>query len=209
MLLYLHGFASGPSSSKAQSFRNRFASLGLKVETPALDEGDFEHLTIANQLKVIDRFAATRPLIIVGSSLGGYLAALHAATHPVDALILMAPAVDFARRIEARYGDDFLKWRERGWTEVDHFALNSKARLSFDLIRDATNHEPWPTVSVPTLVLQGRRDDTVPHALVSQWVAEQPNARMVDYDSPHELTDVVDEMLDESEGFLRSLSLLP
>ena len=52
-VVYLHGFASSPNSSKAQFFRRKFAERGIQMEIPILDEGKFEELTISGQLAVI------------------------------------------------------------------------------------------------------------------------------------------------------------
>ena len=94
-IVYLHGFASGPASQKASFFRARIPQL----EVPDLASGDFEHLTITGQLKVIENLAAGDPVTLLGSSLGGYLAALYASRHPeVTRLVLLAPALGFARR---------------------------------------------------------------------------------------------------------------
>ena len=76
-IVYLHGFASGPSSSKAQFFRAKFAERGIAIEIPQLDQGHFEALTITGQLSVIDRTVGGDETILMGSSLGGYLAALY------------------------------------------------------------------------------------------------------------------------------------
>src|SRR5277367_2393224 len=99
-VVYLHGFASSPQSSKAQFFLRRFTDAGIAVEIPQLDGGDFEHLTISGQLAVIEQTVGETPSVLMGSSLGGYLAALYAARHPetVEKLIMMAPAFHFPRR---------------------------------------------------------------------------------------------------------------
>ncbi len=83
-VVYLHGFASGPQSSKAQFFRDRFAELGQAIAIPQLDEGDFEKLTITGQMRVIDEAVGGAPAILIGSSLGGYLAGLYASRHPTS-----------------------------------------------------------------------------------------------------------------------------
>jgi len=60
----------------------------------AADEGRFEALTISGQLQG-DRAGRRRSsVILMGSSLGGYLAALYASRHPdqVERLVLLAPA---------------------------------------------------------------------------------------------------------------------
>src|SRR4051794_14055045 len=105
-LIYLHGFASGPQSSKAQFFRRRFEEIGVKMRIPDLTEGDFERLTIGGQLRVIESLAQGEPVSLMGSSMGGYLAALYAARHPeVGRIVLLAPAFGFARRWPLRLGD--------------------------------------------------------------------------------------------------------
>lgn len=67
-VVYLHGFASSPHSSKAQFFRRRFAASGVPMEIPRLDEGRFEELTISAQLRVIERAVGEEPAILMGSS---------------------------------------------------------------------------------------------------------------------------------------------
>jgi hypothetical protein len=98
-ILYLHGFASSAASSKARFFAEHLRTAGAPIDIPDLAAGDFEHLTIGGQLRVIERAAAGDPVALMGSSLGGYLAALYAARHPeVTRVVLLAPAFGFARR---------------------------------------------------------------------------------------------------------------
>ena len=205
MLLYLHGFASGPQSFKARRFEHHLGRRGLALEIPALDEGDFERLTLSRQLALVERLTreAPRPHVLIGSSMGGYLALLHAAAHPVDALVVMAPAVDFARRWRERVpAEQLASWERTGRMWVDHHALKRKAPLGVDLLHDAALHAPWPVVKAPTLVLQGVRDEVVPLAPVQHWVERTPSARLLTYDSDHELTDVADTLCEEALRFL-------
>src|SRR5260370_38807814 len=98
-LIYLHGVASGPMSNKAQFFRRRFEEIGIKMQIPDLSEGHFETLTISGQLRAIERIAGGADVRLIGSSMGGYLAALYAARRPeVSRVVLLAPAFGFARR---------------------------------------------------------------------------------------------------------------
>jgi predicted esterase YcpF (UPF0227 family) len=92
-ILYLHGFASGPFSSKARYFHRYLTDRGALVQVPDLAAGDFEHLTITGQLAVARRFLTGGPVCLIGSSMGGYLAALLAARHAeIERLVLLAPA---------------------------------------------------------------------------------------------------------------------
>ena len=80
-ILYLHGFASSPASRKARYFSEKLQDRGIAGEIPDLAEGEFERLTVTRKLKVIENSARHEPVILIGSSLGGYLAALYAASH--------------------------------------------------------------------------------------------------------------------------------
>ena len=97
MLLYLHGFGSGPGSQKARHLAARFAAAGVHLEVPDLTPGEdgFERSSPSSMLAEAERALArgTPPHGIVGSSLGGYLAAMAAGRDPtIGRLVLLAPA---------------------------------------------------------------------------------------------------------------------
>ena len=126
-VLYLHGFASSPASTKAGFFRERFRDEGVEIEIPDLAAGDFEHLTITGQLEIVTKAARGEPVTLIGSSLGGYLAALYAARHAeVEKVVMMAPAFCFAKRWVERMGPEAVaEWKRMGWVEVFHYGLGS------------------------------------------------------------------------------------
>jgi pimeloyl-ACP methyl ester carboxylesterase len=204
-ILYLHGFASSPSSSKARFFGERFGERGIDVKIPDLAEGDFEHLTLTGQLNVIERTAAGRSVTLIGSSMGGYLAALYAARHPeqVGRVVLMAPALCFVRRWPDALGEPAMReWRESGRRSVFHYGEGGERPLSFDLISDGLRYEDYPDVRQPALILHGTRDEVVPIRLSEEFVEMHTNARLIRLDSGHELTDVTDHLWDETARFL-------
>src|SRR4051812_10955419 len=152
--IYLHGFASGPQSRKAQFFHQRFAERGLSLEIPSLDEGDFEHLTITGQLKLLESLVNGQPVALVGSSMGGYVAALYAAHHPeVEKLVLLAPAFHFPKRWLARFEpEQAAAWKRHRKTPVFHYSEGRMRDIGYGLVEDAENHEPAPDVKQPTLI---------------------------------------------------------
>src|SRR5436305_15299804 len=104
-LIYLHGFASGPQSSKAQFFRRRFEEIGVEMRIPDLCEGNFERLTIGGQLREIEKGAQGDDVLLIGSSMGGYRVVLYAARRlEVSKVVVLAPAFGFARRWSLRFG---------------------------------------------------------------------------------------------------------
>jgi uncharacterized protein len=207
-VLYLHGFASGPSSSKARIFSERLQALDREVAVPALDGGDFRGMTLTSQLQIIEKTAANRPCVLIGSSLGGYLAALYAARHPeVDRVILMAPAFGFARRWGSSLGLDVLDhWQQSGARSMMHHELGREAEIGWTLMEDAALYEEMPAVSQPVLILHGIHDDVVPVSISREFAANRPNVTLIEYPSDHQLLDVVDDLITQTRDFL---GLLP
>jgi pimeloyl-ACP methyl ester carboxylesterase len=213
--VYLHGFASSPSSQKARVFRERFAARGVRLEVPDLNEGPggFCGLTVTRMLAAT-RAAAGRacgaaaagaagPLVLIGSSLGGYVAALYAAREPVAALVLFAPAFDFAGRFASHFAlEDMAAAEARGSIEVFHYGLGAPAKIGWDLVADGRSYEPFPDVSAPTLVFHGRRDESVPVALTERFAAGKKNVRVVILEDDHQLLASTERIWTEMEGFL-------
>jgi pimeloyl-ACP methyl ester carboxylesterase len=195
-VIYLHGFASSPQSSKAQFFQRKLSEAGVDVEIPRLDGGDFERLSITGQLAVIDKAVAGRPAVLFGSSLGGYLAALFAARHPeIERLVLLAPGFQFPSLWRRRYSpEDLSRWKRDGSTPVFHYGANREMRLGYQLMEDSAKYEDEPDARQPTLIFHGIQDDVVPIAVSQDFVATHPNAELHLMNSGHELTDVVDAM---------------
>ena len=79
-LIYLHGFASSPESSKARRFGRELAARGVGFACPDLNAPSFERLTVTRMLEATAGLiaAAEAPTALVGSSLGAFVA-LHAA----------------------------------------------------------------------------------------------------------------------------------
>jgi len=201
-VVYLHGFASSPLSGKAQFFQRKFAACGIPMEIPRLDEGCFEALTISGQLRVIERAVSEQPVILMGSSLGGYLAALYAARYPsqVQRLVLLAPAFQFPRRWQERYSPE--KWKREGSISVFHYGDGRERRLGYQFVEDAAQYEDEPEFPQPALILHGVRDTVVPAAISTAYAARHPGMRLVLLESGHELTDVLEPMWSEVSDYL-------
>ncbi|MBV8817713.1 MAG: alpha/beta fold hydrolase [Acidobacteriaceae bacterium] len=203
-VVYLHGFASSPQSKKARWFQERFAQKGIELEIPDLANGDFEHLTISSQLQVIEQLCSGDPVTLMGSSMGGYLAALYAARHPeVEQVILMAPAFCFAKRSINMVGPHkFLQWRMSGSTHMFHYGAGRELPLRYDLIQDAQSYEDYPSFAQQALLFHGIHDQTVPWKLSQNFAARHNNARLWLLDAGHELTESLEIMWDTTLDFL-------
>ena len=207
-ILYLHGFASGPLSGKAQYFKARFAERRVELDIPNLVEGDFERITITGQLAVIERTVRGEPVVLIGSSMGGYLAALYASMHAeVEKLILMAPAFHFPQRWPEELGPEKTRqWRETGRLEVYHYAENRPAYVGWGLIEDGMKYDPVPHFTQPGLIFHGSDDSVVPAAYSEQYASNHPNVRLHILKSDHQLSDVTHLMWNEIVPFLLEIN---
>lgn len=196
-VLYLHGFCSSSQSAKGQFLASRFAEIGVDVTSPDLDEGDFRNTTLTKQLARVGQLAEElQPTVVIGSSLGGYLAALHAAREPstVASLVLMAPAFDFARRLGALMGEQLARWRREGSLALYHYRDQREVPLGYGFFKDAMEFEAFPDVRVPTKVLHGLRDDVVSPQLTKQFARGRPNVEIEWLDTDHSMLDVTHEI---------------
>ncbi|WP_310451441.1 YqiA/YcfP family alpha/beta fold hydrolase [Sulfuritalea sp.] len=100
MILYLHGFTSGPQSHKAQALGARMGERGLgnKFLSPQLPASPRAAIALAESL--IARHGVTT---VVGSSLGGYYSTYLAETFDLKA-VLVNPAVVAHLSLQAYIG---------------------------------------------------------------------------------------------------------
>jgi uncharacterized protein len=203
-VVYLHGFASSPASTKARYFQEKLEAAGALVDVPDLAGGDFQHLTITGQLRVLERVAGGRPVSLIGSSMGGYLAALYAARHAeVERIALLAPAFGFARRWKEELGPARIEeWRRAQVMPVFHYGANSERDVGFQLLEDAERYEDYPDFQQPSLIFHGSQDGTVPVRYSVEFTARHPNARLEIVDSGHDLVNVLEDIAPKLVRFL-------
>ena len=208
--IYLHGFASGPNSSKAQVFKKRFEKLDITFHVPDLQEGDFENLTLSGQIRLVQNIIdkdKRKKFGLIGSSMGGYLASLIAQTRDsVKALYLMAPGFNFLNR-----------WREtlnlskttQDLIPVFHYRYNKEVLLNTYLFRDAETWESLPFErKVPTLIVHGLHDTTVNILESRNFVSNHPGCELKELDSDHGLLSCVDWIVEDCLRFFQNQRLL-
>ncbi|MBD1873857.1 alpha/beta fold hydrolase [Nodosilinea sp. FACHB-131] len=208
--LYLHGFASSPQSAKAQAMKARFATLGLDLTIPDLNQDDFGHLTLSRQIQQVSTLiqSQSESTVLIGSSLGGLTAAWVAQqstiTARIEKLVLLAPAFDFLQQWLPRLGPDQLNtWRTEGTLPVYHYTEQRTLPLAYDFITDAQGYsDDALNAPIPTLILHGTNDETISIEASRAYAAPRPWVRLVELFSDHALTDVEKEIWQHTQGFL-------
>lgn len=200
-ILYLHGFASGPSSAKAQRTLAWAREHGIPITIPDLNGAGFLTLTISSQLAIARAALATLegPVVAVGSSLGGYLTALlqHEGA-PIHAALLMAPAFDFTRRLARRMGPAaFDTWKKHGRVKVHHHSEGADTEVEFGLVEDARNYATFPAMDIPCTIVHGRADVDVFVEQSRLYVRENPSVKLVEMEDDHGLLASMPTVLEE------------
>ncbi len=197
-VVFLAGFRSDMGGTKATFLdevcaRRGWAYVRFDYRGHGASPGAFEAFTIGGGLEdtlcVLQRAAPAR-VVLVGSSMGGWIALLAARARPqqVAGLVLIAPAPDFTER---------LIWR--AWPEVKRRELLAQGvvlepsdyegpvPITRALIEDGRRHlllegEAIP-IRVPVHILHGMRDEAVPWELSLELAAR--------LESPHVTVELV------------------
>ena len=207
-MLYLHGFASSPQSSKAMWFARRAREAGIPLTCPDLNGEDFETLTVTRMLDHVDHVVDAMPdgpVVLIGSSLGALVALfaaerrrgrVSAARHPIEALVFLAPALELAPGLARHLGDTGMaEWRARGHHVVFHYAEGRERPLGYGFFTDAQHYDAFAARdTTPTLIYQGTRDLAVEAPMVERWASTRPHVTLHLVDDDHQLLASLDVM---------------
>jgi pimeloyl-ACP methyl ester carboxylesterase len=204
-VVWLGGFRSDMTGTKAQALaewalENNRAYVRFDYYGHGESSGKFEDGTISrwreDALAVLDELVSG-DVMLVGSSMGGWLACLATLARPdrVKALILIAPAADFTSMLMAPE-----------MTEADHAEMAATGAW----LRPSDYGEPYPiartlledgarwsilpgpvALNVPVWILQGGQDADVPwrHALaLSEAVISENSVFTLIRDGDHRLS---------------------
>ncbi len=210
-LVWLGGFRSDMDSTKATfldywAVREGRGLLRFDYSGHGRSEGRFEAGTIGLWLEealAIIRAASEGPQILIGSSMGGWLALLCARifartgeTGRLQGLVLIAPAVDFTEKLlferlppEARQQLD----TDGVWMRASAYAA-APYPITRKLIEEGRQHRLFgETIRThcPVHILQGMRDEDVPwqHAMtLVEHLAGDPVVLTLIKDGEHRLS---------------------
>jgi len=179
-IVFLHGI--GSSAETWATVADRLAEAHSTVRFDLLGHGaspapaDPKEYTRDRALDDVDDLLATLdgPAVLVGHSLGGYLALAHAATRPGIArgIVILNTGPGF-RDPEKRQA-----WNDRSRRNAHRFGVPEQA-AELNLQADSVVMERLADMSVPTLVLAGT-DDRPEYTGAGQYLERKmPNARFV------------------------------
>jgi pimeloyl-ACP methyl ester carboxylesterase len=192
-LVWLSGYRSDMSGTKAAEVDRLAAELGigcirLDYSGHGLSGGAFTDGTISRWLEealAVIRHAAPERIILIGSSMGGWIA-LRAAQElartggpKLDGMVLIAPAPDFtADLIEPNLGEaERASLAERGYFEERSQYSPEPNIYTRALIEDGRSNLVLTGIietRCPIHILQGMQDPDVPHTHAMKLVEHLP-----------------------------------
>ena len=209
-LVWLGGFKSDMNGTKAAALdawaeANGRACLRFDYSGHGESGGDFTDGTIGRWLEesvAVYRAFATGPQVLVGSSMGGWLALLlarelrkHPAA-PLAGMVLIAPAVDFTQELMWKaFSDDVKKQIETtgAWMRPSQYS-EAPYPITKKLIEDGRNHLLMGGLietGCPVRILQGVLDPDVPcahvQALMSHFASDDVALTLIK-DGDHRLS---------------------
>ena len=224
-VVWLCGYRSDMDSTKATALDAEAGRLGLGVlrfdySGHGRSDGRLEDGTISCWLEetlALLRAESQGPQILVGSSMGGWLALLAARAlgetgemERLKGLILIAPAVDFTEALVWAQAPEEARraiMDEGAWRRPSAYSSEPDC-LTRDLIEDGRKHLMLGAMirtRAPTVVLQGMRDEDVPysHALKLMQRFGDPATLTLVKDGDHRLSRPQDLQLmcDALEGW--------
>ena len=188
-ILWLGGFRSDLTSTKAMEIERAAEAQGramLRMDYTAHGQspGDFRDCTLSlwldDALAMIRTQAGKRP-VIVGSSMGGWIALLAtlrltAEGNPPGGLVLIAPAIDFTDALMwAQFPESIRRqiMEEGVWYRPSAYSPEPYP-ITRALIEDGRKHNllgKHLKFGVPIHILQGGKDPDVPLAHVQKFIA--------------------------------------
>jgi len=190
--VFIHGLGSNRRGDKSLHFARRFPELGwgylaLDLRGHGESGGTMRELTLTRCLEDVAAAlawlpAGVRPSLLIGSSMGGAVAAWHRLLHPEAGTLtaLIAPSFSFPRGWAAALSEQEREsWRLAGTWRVRNEWLDLE--LGWILMEDAARYDParlardWKS---PALILHGMNDAAVDWRASLKFVEECPHERL-------------------------------
>jgi len=182
--VFVHGYRSTRAGSKSKAFMANAIQQGYSWKTVDLrghgeSDGLFEEFTLKNALEdlleVLDS-VKQRKILLVGSSMGGWLSLLAAQrrSSQVKAIMLIAPAINFVQNLFGSLSEQELDtWAKSGSRNFTDLYSSSVYTLNHKIMDEhsspALQPSNWP-IHCPIKIIHGDQDEVVPLARSRHFV---------------------------------------
>lgn len=177
LVMFCGGYRSDMNGTKALYLEEQCRSRGqayirFDYSGHGFSDGDFLDGTIGQWMQdamdVLNHVASRQSVVLVGSSMGGWIALLLALRWKgsLKGLVGVAAAPDFTEEIYARLSaDQKSALKEEGIIKADNDYSDQPYEFTYKLYLEAKNHmllDKGHSVDFPIVLIQGRLDRDVP-----------------------------------------------
>lgn len=174
--LFLHGLLSDAEGDKSMSLWQQAESsnrswIRFDMRAHGKSDGSFDQFNISRALedaKLVMGLFPGRPKILVGSSMGGWVAAQLATdlSLSIAGAVLIAPAFSFMVQLFGSLEQaQQQQWADQGFWRFESDDLDNGFDLSHDAVADSEQYDllrQGIEYECPIRILHGRLDDVVP-----------------------------------------------
>lgn len=213
VIVYLHGLGASPASLKGRLIRERFEAKGYGVRIPDMNVPSLPHLSLERALDRVQdelRHLGDRPVFMVGSSFGGFVALYSVKRLSTEArqllrgVALLGPVIEPWDPASRLLTPDI----ERQWCQAGRYPITTSddgapVSVHYRFVEElrAVTHVEL-VLDLPMLIIHGRRDVVVHHSQSVRFAQRQPRAQLVLIDEEHQLLEQPTRFLDPLEAFL-------
>ncbi len=175
-IVFLHGFKSDLEGDKPKSLykfckKNKIGFLALEYSGHGKSYGKFENGTITSWTqdakKIIDKKIKNKKVILVGSSMGGWIGLnlFRYMKKRIVGFVGIAPAPEFLERL---MWNKFTKKIKRELIKNKTYIFSHggfEYNISYNLIKDGKKNKIFNKIfsfKIPLTIIHGKKDDVVP-----------------------------------------------
>lgn len=174
--IYLHGFRSDCNGEKALQIAQHAISMNrswlrFDLRGHGISDGDLRDQVISSGLsdllQVID-FVIDRPLVLHGSSMGGWISLLAALRRKprINGMMLIAPAFNFVQNSLSALPEKIRQqWQADTYMSFPDAYGGEPYSLRYDIMQDAEQHDVLNadvSIDIPLHIVHGENDPIVP-----------------------------------------------
>ena len=191
--IVVHGFRSNKETGakNVSEELNKIGINALRIDLDNMGESELDFLTKVNIPNYIKQIEASMDyckglgyenISLIGTSYGGLAVFAVALSHPeIKRLVLRAPVVDYKELSLKEYGKEKLaEFKEQGFVEY-YSGAGDLYKVTFDYIKSCypySMYERAKDVAIPTLIIQGDKDEDVDPLAAKRAVKCFPNAKL-------------------------------
>ncbi len=194
LIILCHGFTSHKNARKYRTLtellnKQHIATLRFDFYAHGDSEGDFEHITVSEAVDdILQAISWVKEkgytnIGLLGASFGGIASLVAAAkTNSLSLLILISPVSNYPEKEQlTKTQTELAAWQKNGFRIYTN-GVGKEFKLNYDFLIDAEKNDGYEAakhITIPTLIVHGDNDESVPVAQSKKTAGLLQNGKLV------------------------------